>query len=78
MASGTFDTYNTHESERRSSTGDGPGERATATSDPDLEMSADRDFDCIGYVNPDDAPRYDDPDRLLPRSRHPHWPQHRR
>lgn len=55
----------------------GTGERATAGRDSDIEMGSDIDVDRIEYVNPEEDPQYD-PDRLLPRSRHPNRPQHRR
>lgn len=58
----------------------GTGERATAGRDSDIEMGSDIDIDRIDEVNiDDDADLYlDDPDRLIPRSRHPNRPQYRR
>ncbi|HEY0844503.1 MAG TPA: hypothetical protein VGE12_04000 [Noviherbaspirillum sp.] len=60
----------------------GTGERATAGRDSDIEMGSDIDVDRIDQVSmeedTDSDLDYDDPDRLIPRSRHPNRPQHRR
>lgn len=57
----------------------GTGERATAGRDSDIEMGRDIDVDRIDFVGEDDEyADYDNPDRLIPRSRHPNRPQHRR
>lgn len=58
----------------------GTGERATAGRDSDIEMGSDIDIDRIDHVNIEDESDldYDNPDRLIPRSRHPNRPQHRR
>lgn len=58
----------------------GTGERATAGRDSDIEMGSDIDVDRIDHIDPDEEydALYDNPDRLIPRSRHPNRQQHRR
>lgn len=59
----------------------GTGERASAGRDTDVEMGSDIDVDRIDYVSTgeeDEFSEYDNPDQILPRSRHPNRQQQRR
>lgn len=58
----------------------GTGERGTAGRDSDIEMGSDIDVDRIDLVGEEDDEYadFDNPDRLIPRSRHPNRQQHRR